>query len=68
MSEIMQSCICIALLAMSAFLVAMTAYVFTLAWRASGMTLDKKKAVETVEEKERRERNELAKAKVGKII
>lgn len=68
MSEVLSSCICIALLALSAFLVAMTAYVFTLAWRASGMPMDKKKAVEAIEEKERRERNELAKAKVGKIM
>ena len=68
MSEIMQSCICISLLALSAFLVAMTAYVFTLAWRASGIPMDRKKAMETVEDNERRARSELAKAKVGKII
>jgi hypothetical protein len=58
----------IAMLSFSVFMVTMALSVFALAWRSLGIQVDRKKAIEAIEEKARREKAEREMAKVGRIV
>lgn len=58
----------IAMLSFSLFMVTMALSVFAFAWRSLGIQVDRKKAIEAIEEKAKREKAEREMTKVGKII
>ena len=58
----------IVMLSFSAFLAAMSVFVTALAWRALGIQVDRKKVIEAIEEKERQQKAERERQKVGRII
>ena len=58
----------IVMLSFSAFMAAMSVFVSALAWRSLGIQVDRKKAVEAQEEKERQQKADRERLKVGKVI
>ena len=55
-------------LSFSAFMAAMSVFVTALAWRSLGIQVDRRKAIEAMEEKERQQKVERERLKVGRVI